>query len=38
MNLIVGQQTDPVQLAVVLALMAFVTGAMLIGTKRPGWW
>jgi magnesium transporter len=38
MNLIVGQRTDVVQLAIVLALMALVAGAMLAWTKRMGWW
>jgi magnesium transporter len=38
MNLIVGQQTDPVQLAVVLVVMAIVTLAMLVWTRRLGWW
>ena len=38
MNLIVGQKTDVVQLVVVLAFMALVTGAMLTWTKRMGWW
>ena len=37
-NLIVGQRTDLVQLARVLAFMASVTGAMLAWTKRMDWW
>jgi magnesium transporter len=38
MNLIVGQRTDVVQLAIVLAFMILVTGGMLAWTKRMGWW
>ncbi len=38
MNLIVGQQTDPVQLAIVLAFMGLVTAGMLGWTKHMGWW
>jgi Mg2+ and Co2+ transporter CorA len=38
MNLIVGQRTDVVQLAIVLAFMGLVAGAMLVWTKRMGWW
>ena len=38
MNLIVGQRTDIIQLAIVLAFMAIVVGGMLAWTKRMGWW
>jgi magnesium transporter len=38
MNLIVGERTDVTQLVVVLAIMAFVVGAMLVWAKRMKWW
>jgi Mg2+ and Co2+ transporter CorA len=38
MNLIVNQQSQPKQLAVVLALMAGVVAAMLVWAKRHHWW
>jgi magnesium transporter len=38
MNLIVNQQSQPKQLALVLALMAGVVAAMLVWAKRHHWW
>jgi Mg2+ and Co2+ transporter CorA len=38
MNLIVNQQSQPKQLALVLALMAGVVTAMLVWAKRHRWW
>ena len=38
MNLIVSDQTQPVQLAVVLAVMAGVSAVMLWWARRQGWW
>lgn len=38
MNLIVNQQTQPLALATVLALMAIVSALMLWWAKRQGWW
>jgi Mg2+ and Co2+ transporter CorA len=38
MNLIVNQQTQPKQVAMVLALMAGVVAAMLVWAKRHHWW
>jgi Mg2+ and Co2+ transporter CorA len=38
MNLIVGDRTDIVQLALVLVVMAIVAGGMLLWSKRMGWW
>jgi magnesium transporter len=38
MNLIVGDKTDIVQLALVLVVMAIVAGGMLLWSKRMGWW
>ncbi len=38
MNLIVSDQTQPVQLGVVLAVMAGVSAVMLWWARRQGWW
>jgi Mg2+ and Co2+ transporter CorA len=38
MNLIVNQETQPAQIAVVLALMVGVVGAMLVWAKSHHWW
>jgi magnesium transporter len=38
MNLIVSEHSDLTQLGIVLAFMAVVTGAMLVWSKRLGWW
>jgi Mg2+ and Co2+ transporter CorA len=38
MNIIVGDQTDVVQLGVVLAVMGIVVAGMLGWSKRMGWW
>jgi magnesium transporter len=38
MNLIVGDRTDVMQLAIVLSVMAIVVGGMLIWSKRMKWW
>jgi Mg2+ and Co2+ transporter CorA len=38
MNLIVGDRTDVLQLAVVLSVMAIVVGGMLVWSKRMRWW
>ena len=38
MNLIVNQHTQPIALAVTLAVMAVISSAMLWWAKRQGWW
>jgi magnesium transporter len=38
MNLIVGDQTDVRQLAIVLSVMAIVVAGMLVWSKRMKWW
>ncbi|HEU4398479.1 MAG TPA: magnesium transporter CorA family protein, partial [Actinomycetota bacterium] len=38
MNLIVNERTQPAQIAVVLALMVGVVGAMLVWAKSHHWW
>jgi Mg2+ and Co2+ transporter CorA len=38
MNVIVNDRTQPVQLAVVLVVMAVMSMVLLRWTKRQGWW
>lgn len=38
MNIIVNQQSDSADLAVVLAVMAFMSAALRLRAKRHGWW
>jgi magnesium transporter len=38
MNIIVGDRTDAIQLAIVLAIMGAVVTGMLAWSKRMGWW
>jgi Mg2+ and Co2+ transporter CorA len=38
MNVIVNSHTDPVQLLIVLVIMAVISGVLLRWTKKQGWW
>jgi magnesium transporter len=38
MNVIVNSRTHPVHLAVVLAVMAVMSAALLRWARRQGWW
>jgi Mg2+ and Co2+ transporter CorA len=38
MNVIVNSHTDPVQLIIVLVIMAVISGLLLRWTKKQGWW
>ena len=38
MNLIVNQHTQPIALAITLAIMAVISSGMLWWAKRQGWW
>jgi Mg2+ and Co2+ transporter CorA len=38
MNVIVNPHTEPVQLTVVLIIMAAISGVLLRWTKKQGWW
>jgi Mg2+ and Co2+ transporter CorA len=38
MNVIVNDETNEIQLVITLVFMALLTAAMLIWTKRQGWW